>query len=204
MDKIICVGKNYFDHAKELGDAIPEMPVLFLKPPSTLKRVAQGAQIELAIEPARGSLHHECEIVFEVARGGYKMSLAEAQAALGRATLGLDMTLRDVQSVLKKNGHPWEIGKTFPGAAVIGPWLEQPPLGEKFRFSLAGETKQEGLAEQMRLSPAECLAYASQHFEICAGDLLFTGTPAGVGAVKAGQVGELAWGKPLRYSVKWS
>jgi 2-keto-4-pentenoate hydratase/2-oxohepta-3-ene-1,7-dioic acid hydratase in catechol pathway len=216
MDKIICVGKNYLEHAKEMralqgeaGNALPdssEMPALFLKPPS-IRVSATGNTPVLLLPPDQGEVHHECEIVVRVRASGYRMSLAEAEAAIGAVTLGLDMTLRDLQGQLKKKGQPWEISKIFPGSAVTGPWLETRDfpnwLEEPFSLAIDGELRQQGRGTEMRLSPAEALAYASRFFPIVEGDLLFTGTPAGVGPVRSGQLGELRWGKALRYEVRW-
>ena len=206
MDKLVCVGKNYIEHAKELGDAIPDKPVLFLKPPSVLHQVHQGGSVELTLPADAGSIHHECEIVLRLNRGGFRLSIAEAESSIGWVSLGLDMTLRDRQSVLKKNGHPWEVSKVFPGSAVTGPWIpaSEFPLWAKdaFRLSIDGTLRQQGNAGQMSLSPAECISYASEFFPLCEGDLIFTGTPAGVGPVLSGQTAVLEWGK-ISYSVTW-
>src|SRR5258708_6102141 len=114
MDKMICVGKNYLEHAKELGDAIPEKPVLFLKPPSASLLVDRaGRKVEAILPQGRGSIHHECEILIRINERG----------AIDAVSLGLDMTLRDVQADLKKKGHPWELSKVFKNSAIIGPWI---------------------------------------------------------------------------------
>lgn len=198
MDKIICLGKNYLDHAAELGDAIPEKPVLFLKPPSSaiwVKEVGDLVQVELPRN--RGAVHHECEIVL----------LMGAHRKIKAVTLGLDLTLRDVQTELKKKGHPWEIGKVFKNAAVIGPWInlqEYPQyLTEVFSFSLEGKVRQKSTGAQMTFSPDENIAYLSEFFEPLEGDVVFTGTPAGVGAVSSGERGELHWGKQLLFRVEF-
>lgn len=199
MDKIICVGKNYLEHAKELGDAVPEKPVLFLKPPSTLVKVDQSTTITLPKN--RGQIHPECEIV-----GRIRMTARGPE--IDAVTLGLDMTLRDIQGQLKKNGHPWEISKVFAGSSIIGPWIslsEFPDYLEKeFSFSVQGEIKQKGKGNQMRVLPLDCLRAAEESFPICDGDLIFTGTPAGVGPVLSGQISELRWENKLRFKVEWS
>lgn len=209
MDKIVCVGKNYLEHAKELGDAVPERPVLFIKPPSVLRTArANGERLSLRIPPGTSEVHHECEIVLRLNRDGYRMSLEEARAAIGEVTLGLDMTLRDVQGRLKKQGHPWEISKTFLDSAVIGPWVAvgefRDYLEEPFRFSVDSVVKQNARGSEMGMKPDECVAYISEHFPLKAGDLIFTGTPAGVGPVRAGQSAELSWGEHVRYRVSWA
>lgn len=197
MDKIICIGKNYLDHAKEMGDAIPEMPVLFLKPPSVAKFVKQGETIEVALPADRGSTHHECEIVVRL----------NAKGEIDAVTLGLDLTLRDLQAKLKKDGHPWEVSKVFEGSAIVGPWIAYADfknyLDDEFSFAIDGKVRQQGKGSQMRLSPKECIDYAARFFPVCDGDLIFTGTPAGVGPLNAGELSTLSWrSKPL-FSVKW-
>jgi 2-keto-4-pentenoate hydratase/2-oxohepta-3-ene-1,7-dioic acid hydratase in catechol pathway len=193
MDKIICLGKNYLDHAKELGDAVPEKPVLFLKPPSSAVHVVNRTdKVEVILPKGRGAVHFETEIVLRLGPSN----------AIEAVTLGLDLTLRDLQADLKKKGHPWEISKVFRGSAVIGPWLSiseaSTYLNEKFTFSLEGQIRQVGEGSQMRFSPEQCIAYANEFFPLQAGDVIFTGTPAGVGPVLPGQQGELSWfGKNL-------
>lgn len=207
MDKIVCVGKNYVEHVKELGGSHGEKPVLFLKPPSVL-RAAQniGETLELRLPPDVGLVHHECEIVLRLESGGYRMSLSEAERAIGAVTLGLDMTLRDRQNELKRAGHPWTTSKVFLDSAVIGPWRRVREfshfLDQKFSFAIDGIVRQEGMGIQMTMGPAACIAYISECFPLCPGDLIFTGTPAGVGPVTAGQTATLGWGD-LSYSVRW-
>jgi 2-keto-4-pentenoate hydratase/2-oxohepta-3-ene-1,7-dioic acid hydratase in catechol pathway len=202
MDKIICVGKNYLEHAKELGDAVPEKPVLFLKPPSSLMEVGtQKNPVFVTLPKGRGQIHPECEIVARIHVG-------PQGPEIDAVTLGLDLTLRDIQSVLKKNGHPWEISKVFAGAAVVGPWIPlrefQNFLEPEFSFSVNDMVRQKGHGHQMRIQPMECLRYAAEYFPICSGDLLFTGTPVGVGPVEPGQTSELRWENRLRFQVQWN
>ncbi len=202
MDKIICVGKNYLEHAKELGDAVPDSPVLFIKPPSASIQATEaplkGQILDVQLPQGRGSVHHECEIVLRLNLNGIPDAV----------TLGLDLTLRDLQSELKKKGHPWEVAKVFRHSAVLGPWIElsQFPqyLEQKFEFLLNGVVKQVGCGKDMRYSPDACLEYARKCFPLCEGDLLFTGTPAGVGPVERGQTSSLLWGDHLEMSVRFS
>ncbi len=198
MDKLICVGKNYLDHAKELGDTLPEEPVLFLKPPSTQFIVKNwGETVHISLPKSRGSVHYECEIVARINHRG----IIEA------VTLGLDLTLRDLQSQFKKQGLPWELSKVFQNSAVIGPWIpisEFPNfLDEPFTFHLDGVMKQKGIGRNMRFSPEECLSFALKSFPLCQDDLLFTGTPAGVGPLQMGQMAEIRWGSQRFYQVKF-
>jgi 2-keto-4-pentenoate hydratase/2-oxohepta-3-ene-1,7-dioic acid hydratase in catechol pathway len=212
MDKIVCVGKNYLEHAKEMarisGDKIPEKPVLFIKPPSILRSpVRSGEKLDLQIPPEAGELHHECEIVLRLNRDGYRMSLDAAADAIGEVSLGLDMTLRERQALLKQKGQPWETSKTFLDSAVVGPWIAVQDFGDyldqEFLFTLEGEVKQRGKGKDMTFLPAQCVAYISEFFPLKAGDLIYTGTPGGVGPVSAGQTARLCWGDKLSYEVKW-
>ncbi len=207
MDKIVCVGKNYSEHAQELGEQMPAKPVLFLKPPSVLRAAVQDeTNLELYIPPDSGTLHYETEIVLRLEKGGYRLDVKEAEKIIGAVTVGLDMTLRDKQKILKEAGHPWTTSKVFPDAAVVGPWLRisefQDYLNQKFTFTLDGEMKQQEFAKNMFFSPAECVSYISSFMALMPGDIIFTGTPKGVGPVKSGQKGTLSWG-PIRYSVEW-
>jgi 2-keto-4-pentenoate hydratase/2-oxohepta-3-ene-1,7-dioic acid hydratase in catechol pathway len=206
MDKIICVGKNYHRHALELGDAIPEKPVLFLKPPSVLLVAREEGETVRASLP-EGDVHHECEVVVRLGKGGSRFTEEQAAAAIDGWTLGLDMTRRDLQGQLKKNGHPWEVAKVFAGSALIGPMMlgrpEDALAGSEFSLWIDGALRQVGHMDDMTLSPAACVAYASAYFPLCVGDLLFTGTPEGVGPVKTGQVGELRWGTRVLFRVAW-
>lgn len=196
MDKIICLGKNYLEHAKELGDAVPEKPVIFLKPPSVLKTVKNGETLRISLPKNHGSVHHECEIVCRITSKG----------RVEAVTLGLDMTLRDLQSGLKKNGQPWTVAKVFDGSAVIGPWIPLETFQEwestSFSFSLDGKLRQKGKGSEMSMKVEEALPYIASYFPLCEGDLLFTGTPAGVGPVASGQTAHLQWAN-LAYSVTW-
>lgn len=207
MDKIVCVGKNYMDHAKELGDAIPENPVLFIKPKSILRAAVDHEELALVIPKVSSSLHFEAEIVLRLDKGGYQLDLKESEKAIGAVSIGLDMTLRELQAKQKKDGHPWTTSKVFPDSAVVGPWLRVSEfsnyLDEKFTFSLDDRVKQESFGKNMIMNPVECVSYISKFFPLVAGDLIFTGTPAGVGPVVAGQRGVLSFGS-IRYSVVWS
>lgn len=206
MDKIICVGKNYEEHAKELGDAIPAKPVLFLKPPSVLKQARNGEALQLTIPTDRGSVHHECELVIQLKNGGFQMDRLEAEQAIGAVSVGLDMTLRDQQSSLKKAGSPWTISKVFPDSAVVGPWFSIEKftnyLETTFSLKINGQLRQQDSPRHMILDPIECIMYMSQNFPLCSGDIIFTGTPKGVNAVVPGDAGVLTFG-PVEFSVVW-
>ena len=201
MDKIICVGKNYSEHVREMqkiaGDAPAEKPVLFLKPPSALVSVENGMTAEVVLPVGHGSVHHECEIVVRLDAGG----------EIDAVTVGLDMTLRELQTELKKKGQPWEVSKVFAGSAIIGPWVPITTIAKwldsEFSLQLNGQTKQKGHGREMTLSPTECVAYAKSFFPLCKGDLIFTGTPAGVGPVKAGDIAMLGFADLVNFKVVW-
>jgi 2-keto-4-pentenoate hydratase/2-oxohepta-3-ene-1,7-dioic acid hydratase in catechol pathway len=180
VDKIICVGKNYIEHATELGDAVPSEPTYFIKPPSTLFDADSGPAVTF---PAHFELHHEVELVLRV---GHR----NGQWTFTHYTVGLDLTLRDLQAKLKKAGLPWEKAKVFSNAAVVGEFhavddlsdlLEQP-----FSLEVNGTMRQRGLGRDMRWSPTDILADLPRWFPLVEGDLLFTGTPAGVGPLAHG------------------
>ncbi|MFZ9596084.1 MAG: fumarylacetoacetate hydrolase family protein [Bdellovibrionia bacterium] len=195
FDKFICVGKNYHEHAQELGDPVPEAPLLFLKPPSSGLWVEPGRRTSVVLPQAKGVVHYECEIIARL----------NSQGQIEAVSLGLDMTLRDVQGQLKKQGHPWELGKVFRHAAVVGPWIEvsdfKTYLEEPFTFALDGEIRQRAMGREMRHLPQKCIQRALEFFPLVDGDILFTGTPMGVGGVVSGQRGELRWGSRLGYEV---
>ena len=205
MPSIICFGKNYQDHMHELGDKPVDQPVIFLKPLSALKACKNwGETLQLYLP--QEETHFECELVFKLKSGGYQLTKAQAHDALDSFTIGLDMTKRNLQKQLKEAGHPWTIGKVFPDAAVIGPWIKienlESCLSESFSFTLNNNVRQNSMGEKMLFSPIDLVVLASQYFPLCEGDILFSGTPAGVGKVASGDKGVLQLGK-CTYSVCW-
>ena len=198
IDKIVCVGKNYLEHSKELGDAIPEKPVLFLKPASILRQATQWREtLQAKLPNHTDEIHYECEVVLRL----------DANQKITAVTLGLDMTNRSIQAKLKKNGHPWTTGKVFVDSAIIGPWISVADFPHypnmPFQFELNGEIRQSTTLQEAIMQPQEILEYASSCFPLCQDDLVFTGTPAGVGQVKSGDIGRLSWGN-LHFQVTWS
>lgn len=193
--KVVCVGRNYAAHAKELGNAVPEAPILFLKPATAL--VPLGP--EFAIPAGRGSCHHETEISLLI---GSTLSGvvddAEARAAIAGITLGLDLTLRDVQNQLKQQGHPWEVAKAFDGAAPMAPFMPLPADVDlaDLHFSLAvnGELRQQGHSADMITGIISLLQFIATIFTLQPGDVVMTGTPEGVAALHDGDALVLALG----------
>lgn len=201
MSRVFCIGRNYAEHASELGNAIPESPVVFMKPASAL--VEAGSTVPF---PTHGSdLQHEVEIVVRVARAGRNIATPSAMGHLDAITVGVDLTLRDLQSALKARGLPWEPAKAFEGSAPIGKFasIDQVPDPGSLQFSCAvnGEIRQQGSTEDMIFPMPVLVAHLSSIWTLRPGDLIFTGTPAGVASLRPGdlltasadKVGEFHW-----------
>jgi 2-keto-4-pentenoate hydratase/2-oxohepta-3-ene-1,7-dioic acid hydratase in catechol pathway len=184
--KIICVGRNYAEHARELGNEIPESPVLFLKPPSSLVTLEQG----ICWNTALGECHYECELSIRIGQRLKNATSKQAKAAIAGVTLGLDLTLRDLQNQLKAKGQPWERAKAFDGACVLGQWLAPDMLSDysnaSFELQVNQELRQQGNTADMLFGVVELLVDISQVFSLEPGDVVMTGTPAGVGALQSG------------------
>lgn len=182
--KIICIGRNYADHAKELNNAIPEKPVWFMKPDTALLKDNQP----FYIPDFTKDLHYECEVVLRVCKAGKCIDEAFALNYVDQLSLGIDFTARDVQEEKKKKGLPWEEAKAFDGSAVLGKLLPlaEHPLPFTFTLEKNGETVQNGNTDDMIFSLSKMISYVSQFVTLKVGDLIYTGTPAGVGAVKIG------------------
>ncbi len=193
VGKIVCVGRNYAEHAKELGNEVPEKPVVFLKPASAL--IHSGERI---IHPTFSKdMHHEVELVLLVGKTIKNAGRTEAENAIIGYGVGLDMTLRDIQNELKKKGHPWTIAKCFDTSAVVSEFVlkteHKRTLEEEICLSVNGQLRQREKLNNMLFHPAEIVEYISSLMALEEGDLVFTGTPAGVGKVKVGDklVGEI-------------
>lgn len=182
--KIICVGRNYAEHAKELGNEKPETPVLFLKPKSALLPPGK----DFYYPEFTDDLHYECELVVKISKNGKYIQEKFAHKYYSEISLGIDLTARDLQSKLKQKGLPWEIAKAFDGSAPVGTFRPLPADAaiQDLRFSLSvnGEEQQSGHTADMLFSVNQIIAYASRFFTLNIGDLIFTGTPAGVGPVQ--------------------
>lgn len=186
IGKIVCVGRNYAEHAKELGNEIPDKPVLFLKPASGL--IYSGGEI---FHPDYGNeLHHEVELVLLIGETVSKANKAQAEKAIMGYGVGLDMTLRDIQDGLKKKGHPWTLAKCFDTSAVVSDFVlkkdYQLKNDEKLELKVNGIVKQSDTLKSMIFIPTEIVEYISSLMTLEKGDLIFTGTPAGVSKVNRG------------------
>jgi acylpyruvate hydrolase len=197
IGKIVCVGRNYVEHAKELGNEIPDKPVLFLKPSSAL--IYSGGEI---IHPDYGNeLHHEVELVLLIGETVRNANKTQAEKAIIGYGVGLDMTLRDVQNELKKRGNPWTLAKCFDTSAVISEFILKKDYelesDEKLELKVNGVMRQSDTLKSMIFTPAEIVEYISSIMTLEKGDLIFTGTPAGVSRVNRGdkleaKLGEIA------------
>jgi len=185
--KILCVGRNYAAHAAEMGAAPPDEPVFFLKPSTALAHPSGG---DLFIPEEWGLLHHEVELALLLGGGGRDLSPGEAGEAVLGCAVALDLTLRDVQSRAKKAGGPWTVAKGFDGSAPVGGFLPVSSLKDlgdlALTLSVNGEVRQASRTSRMIFSPAELVAHASSRMTLEEGDLLFTGTPEGVGPLVDG------------------
>ena len=183
--KIICIGRNYADHAKELNNPVPKRPVVFMKPPSALLINNKPFYYPEFTK----DLHHEIEIVLKVAKNGRHVQPEFAKGYYQEIALGIDFTARDLQQECKKKGHPWEIAKGFDGSAVLSPFVSIEKLnGRAIEFELQknGVVVQQGNTKDLLFSFEDIICYVSQFFKLQMGDLIYTGTPAGVGPVQIG------------------
>ncbi len=192
--RVYCVGRNYAGHAREMGsDPDREPPFFFCKPgdAAAVVPVAPGAVAELPYPPQTSNYHYECELVVAIGAGGSDISVAEAPNHIFGYAIGLDMTRRDLQGKMKDAGRPWEIGKAFDYSAPVGELRRATDAAgvESAAIALAldGTVKQSSSTGHMIWSVAETIANLSTLFRLEPGDLIFTGTPEGVGAVTRGQ-----------------
>jgi fumarylpyruvate hydrolase len=191
VHRIYCVGRNYEAHAREMGhDPDREPPFFFAKPADAVLFVAPGTTAAFHYPPRSTNVHFEMELVAAIGRGGRDIAVDEALNHVYGYALGLDMTRRDLQAEAKKMGRPWDVAKGFDESAPLGPIHPVSRIGHVTQgaiwLAVNGETKQRSDVSQMIWSTAETIAYLSTLFELQPGDLVFTGTPEGVGAVQRG------------------
>jgi 2-keto-4-pentenoate hydratase/2-oxohepta-3-ene-1,7-dioic acid hydratase in catechol pathway len=188
--KIICIGRNYAAHAKELGNEVPESPVIFCKPDTALLK-----NEEPFYHPDfSNEIQHELELVIRIQKMGKKIQKQFAHLYYNEISVGLDFTARDKQNELKQKSLPWELAKAFDGSACIGKFIPFQNHANGIEFSLKknGELIQAGNSNLMLHSIDEIISFVSQYFTLKVGDLIYTGTPAGVGKVNIGDTLE-AW-----------
>jgi len=190
LHRIYCVGRNYVDHAKEMGGTGREAPFFFMKPADAVLNVAAGDTGSMPYPGMTEDLHHEIELVAAIGRGGRDIAAADALAHVWGYAVGLDMTRRDLQGEAKKAGRPWCTGKGFDHSAPLGPIHAAAALALDAAISLTvnGAVRQHSTLDKLIWSVAETIEHLSRYFELQPGDLIFTGTPAGVAAVQRGDL----------------
>ena len=188
--RVFCVGRNYAEHAKEMGFTGREDPFFFCKPADALVVIPDGTEGQMHYPSKTSNLHYEMELVVALGSGGKDIPVEQAESHIFGYALGLDMTRRDLQGEAKKQGRPWEVGKAFDEAGPIGPIHPVSKTGilnaGQISLEVNGVVKQDSNLDQLIWNIPESISYLSGLFELKAGDLIFTGTPEGVGAVVAG------------------
>ena len=190
VHRIYCVGRNYEDHAKEMGFTGREAPFFFLKPADAIVAVEAGSTGSIPYPSLTKNLHHEIELVVAIGTGGKNIKAADAQKHIYGYAVGLDMTRRDLQGEMKKQGRPWCIGKGYDHSAPIGPITPAAQAGDvgkaEIYLQVAGQDRQRSNVSKLIWNIAETIEHLSAAWELQPGDLIYTGTPEGVAAVVAG------------------
>ena len=203
VHRIYCVGRNYEEHAKEMGFTGREPPFFFMKPADAVVVVDAGTTGTMAYPTLTKNLHHEIELVAAIGTGGKNIKAADAMKHIFGYAVGLDMTRRDLQGDMKKQGRPWDIGKSFEQSAPTGPIVPAAQAGDiehaEISLQVNGQDRQRSNVSKLIWNMAETIEHLSAAWELQPGDLIFTGTPEGVAAVVARdtQVGPVA-GQPPR------
>jgi len=186
VGKVVCVGRNYAEHAKELNNPIPSEPILFIKPSTSLLDMAQPFSLPVG----HGCIHFETELALLIGKPLTKADEQAAAEAIAGVGLALDMTLRDLQTKLKEKGQPWEKAKAFDGSCPVSAFIQPQKISSladvPLRLSVNGEVRQDGSSAQMLNPIVQLISYISQWFTLQPGDIVLTGTPAGVGEARAG------------------
>lgn len=195
VHRIYCVGRNYAEHAKEMGFTGREPPFFFMKPADAVLAVNDGDIGTLPYPSLTANLHHEIELVVAIGKGGKNIAVADALEHIYGYAIGLDMTRRDLQNDMKKQGRPWCIGKGFDDSAPIGPITPAAQAGDMAHMAQAAiwlqvndQDRQRSRLDQLIWNVAETIAHLSSAWVLQPGDLIYTGTPEGVGAVVPGDV----------------
>ncbi len=193
IGKVVCVGRNYAAHALELGNEVPSSPLLFMKPASSIVSISASAIDNRIVRPDAslyGDTHYEAELCIQLSADLCAATAQQAKQAVGAVTLGLDLTLRDLQSKLKEKGQPWERAKCFDGACVLADWVDAQAFADftqvRYQLYINDELKQDGDSALMLFPVYALLAQISHAFSLQAGDVIMTGTPSGVGILQAG------------------
>ena len=182
--KIICIGRNYVDHAKELNNPVPKEPLVFMKPPTALLRLGKPFYYPKFSE----EIHYELEVVLKIEKNGRHIEPRFARSYYSTYALGIDFTARDIQRKCKEKGHPWEKAKAFDKSAVISEFVPYKDGDIEFSLNKNGKQAQIGSTKDLIFDFDFLICYLSKFFTIQHGDYIYTGTPAGVGPVKIGDV----------------
>jgi 5-carboxymethyl-2-hydroxymuconate isomerase len=182
VGKVVCLGRNYAEHIAELGNAVPERPVIFLKPATSII----GAGEQIVIPPYSRDCHHEVELALLIGKWGRNIPAEEAMHHIAGFGVAIDLTLRDVQNELKKKGLPWEIAKGFDTSCPWGPWIttaDEVPDPQNLRIAsrVNGETRQDSTTADLVFGPQALVDFIAETCTLAPGDLILTGTPQGVG-----------------------
>jgi len=201
--KIFCIGRNYSDHAKEMNSSVPERPMVFMKPPTALLI----NDSPLYYPAFTKNLHYEIEVVLRICKNGRHVDKKFVSNYYEELGLGIDFTARDLQAACKEKGHPWEIAKGFDGSACVSKFIPRDKYdASKLSFSLSknGEIVQTGNTKDLIFDYDTLIIYISKFFRLQIGDLIYTGTPAGVGPVEIGDVlvGHIEGEKILECEIK--
>lgn len=183
--KIFCIGRNYVAHALELKNDIPDSPIIFMKPSTSVLHKDR----DFHIPDFSNNIHYECEVIVKIAKNGKSIHPQFAHKYIQQISLGIDFTARDLQDELKKKGQPWEIAKAFDGASVIGEWQSADGVAlDNLDFKLLknGQEVQHGNTSLLIFPILDLICHISKYFTLQTGDVIFTGTPAGVGKVESG------------------
>ncbi len=185
--KIICIGRNYADHAAELNNPVPKAPLIFMKPDTALLRENR----DFYYPDFTKDIHYEVEVVLKIKQHGKHIEPQFAHKYYDQISLGIDFTARDIQTKCKEQGHPWEIAKGFDHSAVIGEFYPKEELLDQeghlcFSLKKNGQVVQEGDTRNMLSSFDQLVSYVSKYFMLKKGDLIYTGTPKGVGSIAVG------------------
>ncbi len=183
--KIIAIGRNYAEHTKELNNTPPTQPVIFLKPDTAVLKNNQA----FYHPDFSTNIHHEVEVIVKISKEGKYIAKKFAYKYYNEVSVGIDFTARDIQEKLKQNGLPWAIAKAFDNSAPVGSFISKEGLNLanlNFRLEVNNNIKQQGNTSDMLFTIDDMIAFASQFFTLKKGDLLFTGTPAGVGKINIG------------------
>lgn len=182
--KIICIGRNYVEHAKELNNPLPKVPIFFMKPESALLQ----KNFPFFYPEFSNDIHYETEIVLKIKKVGKHIQEKFAHTYFDEIGIGIDLTARDLQNNCKQKGLPWEIAKAFDGSAPLGKFVDKKKFADinnlNFSLKINGEERQVGNTKNMIFSFDHIISYVSQFLTLKMGDLIFTGTPAGVGPIK--------------------